>query len=561
MPRAKAIRRREVDALRRALARTSEVAADQLFALCGRPVRSAAALREWHDALLFVLAHSPNAAVTAAAEIELHRVAGLAHDRIRSTHDAGQAFLNSGIAGAGVEGQFSLALVRWLLERWPADVQLVSIDAPVDEARELLRGLLLPVERETPDLLDDDIATVCATLLGSSPLATLISLLEQAPVSEHVRALWFARLQVRITVSGAAGQCSMTMARAPSGAPYALAAPFIRDVDVHDVVTRPLAAPVALPASERTVLLDTARAVLATLERETDPVTYAGAVSLHDMGRGLRIALYHLAPAHRLPFDSYVGFMAFRNGVPLAYGGAWIFPGRSKIGINVFEAQRGGESAWFFAQLLRLYAQTFAVTRFEVENYQLGFGNADGLRSGAYWFYYRLGFRPMSRDLQTLGAREFAKMRAQAGYTVPLPTLRTLVGEGLELRLGASAAAARASAPLDTAELTLAVQSHVRTRYHGDRRAAMQSALLRLHAALPLGDTARWRAEERAALELWALAIDVVPDVEQWTASERRALVRVIRRKGASTETEHQQLLAAHPRLLDAWQRYCNDLR
>ena len=30
------------------------------------------------------------------------------------------------------------------------------------------------------------------------------------------------------------------------------------------------------------------------------------------------IALFHMDVAHRLPFDSYVGFMAFRNGVPLA---------------------------------------------------------------------------------------------------------------------------------------------------------------------------------------------------------------------------------------------------
>ena len=64
------------------------------------------------------------------------------------------------------------------------------------------------------------------------------------------------------------------------------------------------------------------------------------------MGRGLTIALYALAPAYRLAFDSYVGFMAFRNGAPLAYGGAWTFPGRSKIGINIFPAQRGGESGW-----------------------------------------------------------------------------------------------------------------------------------------------------------------------------------------------------------------------
>jgi hypothetical protein len=51
---------------------------------------------------------------------------------------------------------------------------------------------------------------------------------------------------------------------------------------------------------------------------------------------------------------------------------------------------------WFFAQLLRLYHSAFDVDRFEAGNYQVGYGNPEGLRSGAYWFYDRLGFRPMT---------------------------------------------------------------------------------------------------------------------------------------------------------------------
>ncbi len=553
MSRPPPIRQRDAEAVRRALSRGGSDATSLVQTLIGRPVRSAAALRDWHDVLLFVLAHPTSAAIAEDAARELHRLPQLVHALDTDPDAANRALTNSGIAGTSVEGLFSLALVRWLLDRWPDAVRLSAIEAPIADVRELLRGLLLPVERETPDLLDDDIDVVCTALLGAKPLVTLIALLEQAPVSEHVRALWYAQLQVRVTVSGTAEGCSMTAARAPSGPVFVLDTPFIRAVDVHELVARPLDPPIRLREIDRTRLVDSARTVLATLERETDPVTHAGTVSLHDMGRGLRIALYHLAPSHRLPFDSYVGFMAFRNGVPLAYGGAWIFPGRSKIGINVFEAQRGGESAWFFAQLLRVYAQMYSVSRFEVENYQLGYGNADGLRSGAYWFYYRLGFRPVAAELRSLAASEFAKLGAKSGYAVPLATLRTLVAEGLELQLHGGTGVAE---PLNTAALTLAVQTHITTTYQGDRRRALRAALRRLHTTLPLGDTTLWSADERRALELWALAIDVVRDLEQWSVSDRRALVRIIKAKGAATETAHQRLLAMHARLLEAWRDY-----
>jgi hypothetical protein len=119
--------------------------------------------------------------------------------------------------------------------------------------------------------------------------------------------------------------------------------------------------------------------------------------------------------------------------VPLAYGGAWIFPGTSKVGINVFPALRGGESAWFFAQLLRLYRQRFGVDRFEAENYQLGHNNPDGLKSGAYWFYYRHGVPPGTKEVATHGSREFKKLVVTQGSPSAVEAAEELVEHGLEV--------------------------------------------------------------------------------------------------------------------------------
>lgn len=521
-----------------------------LRAVLGRPIRSPKALREWHDLLLFLLAHPADLEEHVLATGELERVVALGKALVDGSERTRYGLINSGLEHAPLQSTFTLHLTRWMLEHWGERVEIFSVEAPLDEFRELLRLLLSPAEWETVDQSYADVQELLTYAYGPSRVLQLQRLVDalsalrcDASTREH---LW-ARMQVYVKVEDAKG-CGMSLARAPTQAPYCLPQGLTRDVDLMAVVNEPVAAAVRLNARQQQALIDTARTVLATLHRETDPVTYAGSVELFDMGRGLRIAFFHMDVAHRLPFDSYVGFMAFRNGVPLAYGGAWIFPGRSKVGINVFAALRGGESAWFFAQLLRLYRQRCGVGRFEAENYQLGHNNPDGLKSGAYWFYYRLGFRPVTKALQRAAEREFSKLSSRKDHQVPLKLLKELVEHGLELIVDDN------GTPLtDAASLTMAVQQHVVQRYQGDRERAMRFALERLGNTLPLGDLAQWSAEQRVTLYLWALPLDLVDGLEQWSLAEKRGLVALIRSKAEAEETKHQLLLARAGRLRAAW--------
>jgi hypothetical protein len=541
----------EVLLLRKALSRAGDDRAALLGRVFGRPVRSPKALREWHDLLLFLLAHPANAEEHRLASKELERLSGLAKQMVGSSEALRYALINSGIDGAPLQSTYSLRLVRWMLARWEHRVELFLVEAGLDELRELLRLLLPPVEHETVDQPFDDAYQLLETVYGASrhtQLLRLVQSLDALGCDDRQRELLFARMQVYVKVEGVAEGCGTTFARGPKGPVFHQATGLQRGVDLTATLNDPLPKPVRLSVAEQHELIDTARTVLAMLHRETDPVTHAGAVELFDMGRGLRIALFSLDMAHRLPFDSYVGFMAFKNGVPLAYGGAWIFPGRSKVGINIFAALRGGESAWFFAQLLRLYRQRYGVDRFEAENYQLGHHNPDGLNSGAYWFYYRLGFRPVGRKDQLIAAREFRKLGAGKGYRVPLTVLKHLVEHGLELVISEGALAV-----MDTAALTMAVQRHVVERYAGDHSAAMEQAIARLHRLLPLGNTGTWTTEERAALSLWALALDMIDELGDLPPNALRSLVALVRAKGAATEREHQQRLMRHHALLKAF--------
>ncbi len=550
-----ALRLADVVALRRLVTRGGAERTDLLRAAAGRPIRAAKALREWHDLLLFVLGHPRDQEEWTLATDALQRVAALADTWRELSPQRHEALLNSGIAGAPVEGNISLTLVRWLLQQWADGVALMQVDAPLDEVRDILRTLVLPVEQELVDWDFADAEALLTSLFGATPsswLPRLVALIDGLPAPERVRAYMFARLRLYVRVTGADTSCDVMTAlantRAVNDSRWFHPDGMQRGVDVSALMALPPARAQRLGSVASQRLIDSARTVLATMGRETDPVTHASAVSLFDMGRGLTIVLYALAPSYRLAFDSYVGFMAFRNGAPLAYGGAWIFPGRSKIGINIFPAQRGGESAWFFAQLLRLYHTEFGIDRFEAENYQLGYGNPEGLRSGAYWFYYRLGFRPMTAPLQRLAAREYDRLTTRAGYEVPKAALSELVEAGLELALR------KAPGPvLDTAVLTEAVQQHIVRRYEGDRVRAMTGALRRVRAVLR--DILHDVDVDQHALHLWALPLDLVDDLESWSPGERKRLAQLLRAKGDPSETRHQQLLRTHRRLLNGWAR------
>ena len=99
-------------------------------------------------------------------------------------------------------------------------------------------------------------------------------------------------------------------------------------------------------------------------------------------------------PQHRLPLRAYHAALIFKNGVPVAYfEGLSIFE-RMESGFNLYYTFRDGETAWIFARVLRLMNQLLGVTVFSIDPYQVGHKNEEGIESGAFWFYRKLGFRP-----------------------------------------------------------------------------------------------------------------------------------------------------------------------
>ncbi|MBK7969321.1 MAG: hypothetical protein IPK08_10495 [Bacteroidetes bacterium] len=87
-------------------------------------------------------------------------------------------------------------------------------------------------------------------------------------------------------------------------------------------------------------------------------------------------------------------------------------------------------------ELLRLYRSVFNISYFEVEPYQYGLDNPDGIATGAFWFYYRFGFRPLSKELAKIAAAEYSKISTDKKYRTSKRTLLRFTEDNIALNLG-----------------------------------------------------------------------------------------------------------------------------
>jgi hypothetical protein len=145
-----------------------------------------------------------------------------------------------------------------------------------------------------------------------------------------------------------------------------------------------------------------------------------------DLGRGVDLYFFGVKHDRRLPLRAYHAGMFFKNSVPMGYVEALSLLGRCEVGFNLYYTFREGETAWLYARILKLLRQQLGVTCFSIDSYQLGHENDEAIASGAFWFYYKLGFRPAARDIAQLAERETAKATAQPGYRTPPSILRRL---------------------------------------------------------------------------------------------------------------------------------------
>ncbi len=542
-----------VDDLRRlALTFDASSAARKSSALArcaSRAIEDPKALIAYHDCLLCLLAYPQTRALRDAAAAELARVAVAARRIATAGPSRARAKLaNSGIAWTPVTISFGWDIARWLVRRFATHAEIdsfgddgVALATVLAAALPAMESELVATDERSAALLDHASAGRRGTRL-----AWLVAAFERLRCDDTLRAQLFDSLQAFIAIEPADSMLSRTFVRGLPAPTFFHRDGLVRSVELASLIERPLPAPRRLTPAARRHVVDAGRAMLAALGRETDAIAlaYPDGVAWHELGRGVAVALYTMEAARRSPLDSHIGMMLFKNGIPVGYGGGWPFAGTCRIGVNIFTPFRGGESALLFGQVLRVYRQRFAVGRFVVEPSQFGGTNKEGLQSGAFWFYYRLGFRPIDARSARLASDEWARMRADRTYRTEIPVLRKFTGSDIELRL-------RDVPECEPADLSSAVTAWIGAHHDGDRSRALSAARRRVLRALGGIDERRWPRDQQIAFHELALVVAQIGDLRRWPAADKRALLGWMRAKGGDEFRFHERL-SRHRRLRDA---------
>jgi hypothetical protein len=253
-----------------------------------------------------------------------------------------------------------------------------------------------------------------------------------------------------------------------------------------------------------------------------------------------------LPTERRLPLRAYHAGFALKNGVPNNYIEGITICERMELGFNLFYTYRDGESAWVYAQILRMLHALTGATCFSIDPYQIGHHNSEALESGAFWFYRKLGFRPTRPDLTRLTAREEGRISNDRAYRTKMATLKKLAEAPVIYELPGG--------PVGdwdhfrVRRLGLRVAERTAAEFGGNAARMRASAMKQVSRAigLRLDDL---QPAERHAFSDFATVLALIDDLRRWTEAEKQLLIQIICAKSTSDDARYVRLLQQHEHL------------
>jgi len=541
----------QLEASKRGVGKIDPARLAKLLNAVGRQqFRDAESLGRFHELLVFLRAFPPSPAVLRKVEQLLASFARRV-SQLKSGVDLSSLEEEnlSGIVGTSVCAAFHYDQVAWLAKRFPRDVEMDLADHERTDQLAATLPRFLPLLEED-SLVEADVPYPRWVQQASRgrDLAWLLAAFERLPLSPEEKAEIFGGMELPVRWKLGSSKASRTLNKRPVRKVYFHIQPLIRrnEVSLAEELARSPLKVQKLSRREGEKILDLCREATTVRYRELygttrgDPTQVLRAA----VGRGVEIFLWGLPPERRLPLRAYQAGFTLKNGVPINYiEGISLFEWM-EIGFNTFYAYREGETAWIYAQALRFLRQVLGVSCISVYPYQIGKDNEEAIASGAYWFYRKLGFRPMRRELGRLSALEEKKIASRPGHRTPPATLRRLarghvvyevpdVGawDGFSMRT-----------------LGFAIQRRMAERFAGNASKMRQDSRERLARILGIS-LAKWSPIKQKAFDNFVLVLSLIPDVARWTRQEKNQVLDVIRAKAASNEPRYSQLLRQHSRL------------
>lgn len=431
--------------------------------------------QQYQDVLLFGLAHPISKKIETLIVKELSRIKSWLKTHVKMNEEY---FDNSGLCNSDVFSYYSYETLIWL-KQIGAEITLEHFDEQNTSLAEFLFQTLPSSEKDNFNNLQNNIEAI--ELLGIKEkdlLDLILNQMKRLPEHPGLRDFFFDRMKLalRLKVKGIIPDKSENRLNIKS---IFYHQNWLRKMDSEAWLQNSNFSESYLTEAEQNQIIFHARISLILLQRETDPVRYTEikSVRLFEMGRGIQIALYTMRTERQLYPELYIGYTLFKNGFPAAYGGAWTLGGFGLFGVNIFEWCRGGESSLMVLELLRLYKHFLGVEIFEIEAYQYGKDNPEGITSGAFWFYYRMGFRPVDVKIKKLAEREYQKIARNKNYRSSEKTLLKFTDCNLRLQTSSK------NWP-DGNKVKSGIYQYILKNFRGDRFQAEELSLNRLKHSL-----------------------------------------------------------------------------
>jgi hypothetical protein len=488
------------------------------------------ALQQRHEQLCFARAFPSSAGQLRRVERELAGFERRA-SRLRDELD------NTGIAGTLCRYPYSHTMAGWLAGRYG---RAVTIDWKAykrhtwDEVAALLSLGVVCAENEGLD--DENLPSwdwVALARRGSrrTDLQWLLERLAQHGFEPDLERHLYEVLSLPLIWDLSGCPDAVTHARLPVERVFYHRGPLLgRPTDFAADVRRPVGELELLKPERADRVIDAARAALSQREREFHVIVHANREETYRFvaGRGLEIFVFGLARPLRLTLEADYGALLVKNGVPIGYGYAALLFERADLAINVFPIYRAGESAYAFARFAALFHHHFGSRTLVMRRPQVGFRNPEGLEAGSFWFYYKLGFRPVNPRVRRLAAAEAARLAARKGARSSPQTLRRLARSDLALVLDGTPVDEYRE--IELKQIGLAVTRLIERRFGGDRSRALGT--LAREVARALGEPRIAATPPPRMVPVLAL----IPGLARWSPEDKRRLAQAVLAKEGRRE-------------------------
>jgi len=514
----------------------------------------AAELVRFHETLLFLRAYPVSREVPKLVEAILktfeQRVTRLRNaDADLSPLDDPEV---SGIAGTSVTSNFSYAIVCWLAAKYPTQLQ---IDWNWFEEEERF-GATMP--RFLPLLEEEAMVEAHVPYHDylrrakgrANEVVWLIERFTSLKISEKEKAEAYDALKIHVVWKFGL-RASRTRMRLPGNRTFFHDQPLIarREISLANELESPPIPVERISASMGKRILEMARETSAVRYRELHGFSFGDSrrVIRADLGRGTEAFVMVVPVEARLPLRAYHAALVFKNGVPVGYFEGLSLFERMESGFNLYYTFRDGETAWLYARILRLMRQLLGVTVFSIDPYQVGHENEEGIESGAFWFYRKLGFRSTKADLQKLALSEERKIAADPRRRTSPRTLRRLAAGHMLFELPDASAAVGKWDQFQIRNLGLAIQSRMAREFKGDAQAMRLHSLELVERTLGLPKQ-NLTAAARSAVENLSLLVGMTR-IDHWDSAAKQLTARIIQAKASGDEALYLKLMQKHTAL------------